>query len=181
MAWGGRTYANMGTRALNKFKLKPNPDFVLEEELIRGALRPNAEITADVIRAARYLRYGGPLLLTLGVGLSAYDVASPTPQDRGRVVAEEAGAWTGSWILSAAAVAICVLAAPETGGLSLVAIGFLGGTAGGIGGSLVADKIYYASHPHLVPMVRRTGEIPYSMVKAYMPPPPVCPHCHPTH
>lgn len=176
---GGRTYSNLARHTLRKQIKNQATDFVLEESLIKGALRPNPALTPEVLRAARYLRYGGPILIVIGAGISAHDVISAAPRNRGRVAAEEVGGWAGGWILSGAAVAIAVVSGVATGGLSLLAIGFLAGAAGGIGGSLLADKIYYSSHPHLVPAVQQTGIIPYDMVQSCMPPPPVCPRCHP--
>ncbi|NYF78802.1 hypothetical protein [Granulicella arctica] len=176
--FGGRSLGNLSRRVLNSNKVL-EPKFSLNETLIKASMRPNEAVTGGAARAAEYLRFGGPILLTLGAGLSIYNVESAAPEDRGRVAAEEGGSWLGGWILSGAAVALCLVLAPETGGLSLAGIGFVAGIAGGVGGSMAADKIYYSSHAHLIPSMRQTGVIHPGMMQSSMPHPPVaCPRCH---
>jgi hypothetical protein len=56
-------------------------------------IRPNP--TSSLGRAAPYLRWGGRMLIVAGVGVSTYRISTATPEERPRVIGEEAGGWAG--------------------------------------------------------------------------------------
>jgi hypothetical protein len=189
--FGGRSKTNLCNRAnspaetwnsfLGPSKIERS-GHSMDEYLIRSAPKASEGVDEAVLRAGRYLRYGGLIMIVIGTEISAYDILSAAPQDRGRVASEEVGATVGSWLLSGAVTAVAILAIPATGGLSLIAIGAIGvggGILGSIGGTLLADQIYYAS-AYDVPGIQRTGVIEPYMIQRGMPLPPLaCPRCHP--
>ena len=169
--WGGRSESNLVNRALDSKKFQQS-GLTLDDYLIRGSMNPNAGITESAVRAGKYLKYGGKILVPLGIAGSVYAVATARPGDRLKVAGEEATSWAGGALASEAAVALMILA-PETGGLTLLGVALI---AGGVGGGLSGwgfHKLFFTNHPQAQHVVQSTGTLPASMVHSVMPPPPV--------
>lgn len=168
---GGRTYGNLAQKAEADIArgAKYTKGLTRDEVLIRGAMRPQALLSPQFLEAARYLKYGGPVMLVLGAGLTAHEIASAPKQDRNRVIAEEAGGFIGGE-LAAEGAAIALLTV-GTGGLGLVAIAGVAavGVVGGVAGSWLADKLYYAHHAHVVQQARSTGQVPSWSIRHFLP------------
>lgn len=171
---GARTPENLVQKTLLNPKFRDS-GLSLDEYLIRSAVRSNTGITESVIRAGKYLKYGGKILVPLGIAGSAYAVATAKPEDRLKAAGEEGASWVGGAVASEAAVALMVVLAPETGGLTLLGVALVVG-AGAAGGGLSGwgfHKLFFTNHPQAQHVVQSTGTLPASMVHAVMPPPPV--------
>ena len=168
---GGRTYSNLARKADADIArgAKYAKGLTREEVLISGAMRPQALLKPQFLEAARYLKYGGPIMLVLGAGLTAQEIASAPKQDRNRVIAEEAGGFVGGE-LAAEGAAIALLTV-GTGGLGLVAIAgvALVGVAGGVAGSWLADKLYYAHQANVTQQAQTTGQVPFWSIRHFLP------------
>jgi hypothetical protein len=138
---GGRNYTNM----VSRYARRGYAGDALHEALLRGATHPNTGISDAAIRGARYLRYGGRVVVVLSIATTGY-VLLTTPADQlERVVYEEAGAAGLGAAGTAAAVGLCLVFGVATGGLGLLACGALGGVAGGALGSYAGNRLYYTT------------------------------------
>jgi hypothetical protein len=162
---GGRSYENLSRRA----ERTATATVTKESRLIAGAMKPQSLMDAKYLEAAHYLKYGGPIMLVLGAGLSAKEIASSSKADRPRVIAEEAGGFVGGELASESA-AIALLAV-GTGGLGLVAIAGIAvvGVVGGIAGTWLADKLYYAHRAHVVQQAKMTGQVHEWSIRSFLP------------
>jgi hypothetical protein len=172
---GGRSFPNI-------WKRYAQPGMTTEEiagKVIDGSLRSNTGISETALKSARYLRYGGRVVIVLSVGLSVYEIAHAKEADRPRVVYEQAGGFLGGYLLSSSAVAAVAVFGIVTGGWGLLAVGLLAGAAGGLAGSWAGDKIYYSTHPDLQHVADTTGLVPAHMIhpRMYMASPCVA-SCH---
>ena len=108
----------------------------------RGAIqsvRPNP--TSSIGRAAPWLRVGGRVLLVAGVAYSGYRIGSATPEERPRVIGEEAGGQIGGWGGAALGAGACIAFGIASGGLGLLACGLGGALLGGGIGSAIGGEI----------------------------------------
>jgi hypothetical protein len=87
----------------------------------------------------------GPVLMVVGLGISVYNVAQASPEQRARVAAGEAGGWAGALVFAEAGGAIgsSVGAAvgAEFGGVGAVPGAAIGGAAGMVGGSILGAEV----------------------------------------
>src|SRR6266850_1947989 len=67
---GGRTVDNLSRR----YSARGLTGDTLAEQMIKGALSPNTGISENVLRSARYLRYGGKVILVVGVTAGAVEL-----------------------------------------------------------------------------------------------------------
>ena len=95
--------------------------------IMLSATRTNGFINA----LPRVLRWTGRGLWIVSAGMSIYTIVNASEEDRARVTQEEIGGFVGGGLGMAIGEGICLLAAPETAGLSLLACGILGGMVGG--------------------------------------------------
>ena len=87
------------------------------------------------------IRWGGRILLVAGVAYSGYRIASASPEERPRVIGEEAGGQVGGLAGSALATAGCIAFAIATEGIGLLLCGLAGGVIGGGVGSAVGGAV----------------------------------------
>jgi len=168
---GGRSYTNLAKRADDAIAAGKTYTQGLSREqiLIEGSMRPQELMNTRFLNAAKYLKYGGPVMLVLGAGISAHEIASAPAADRERVAMEQAGGFAaGELAAEGAAIALLTVG---TGGLGLVAIVGIAavGVAGGVAGSWIADKIYYARHPKVVQKAQQTGYVHQSDIHHFLP------------
>jgi hypothetical protein len=124
-----------------------------------GIIESSGKTNLWVNRISVGFRYGGPALLTIGVGFSAYNIATSPEDEQWRVAAREAGALSGAlaggW---AGGVAGCTVfgalgtAIPGVGNVAGCAAGVIVGTAGGAiagnwAGGQAGDFVYRAIEP----------------------------------
>jgi hypothetical protein len=174
---GGRTFPNVWRRYAA-------PGMTSEEiagKVIAGSLRSNTGISETALNSARYLRYGGRVVIVLSVGLSVYEIGHAKQADRPRIIYEQAGGFLGGYLLSSSAVAAVAVFGLVTGGWGLLAVGLLAGAAGGLAGTWAGDKIYYSTHPDLQHVADTTGLVPAYMIHPRMSMAPACNRgCHST-
>jgi len=108
-----------------------------------------------VMRNAGALRWGGRILLVGGVALSGYRIATATPEERPRVVAQEGGGWGGGLLGTELGAGACIAFGIATEGVGLLLCGLAGGIGGGVIGSSVmgaaADGTWGSSPTHRYP------------------------------
>ncbi len=109
-------------------------------------IRPNP--TSSLGRAAPYLRWGGRVFIVAGAGVSTYRISTATPEERPRVIGEEAGGWAGGLGGAGLATAGCIAFGIATEGIGLVICGLLGAIGGGIGGSALGGEVGEAVGPN---------------------------------
>jgi hypothetical protein len=122
------------------------PTLVYEAEMLvftdaRGSItsvRPNPVSTLG--RAAPVMRWVGRGFLLIGIGISAYRIATATPQELPRVVGEEAGGWLGGFGGSALGAGACIAFGIATEGFGLLLCGVAGGIGGGLAGSYLGGE-----------------------------------------
>lgn len=164
----GRSLPTMLERArVTAARTVPPAD--INEIVVAGALRSNAGVTGSVARATRFLGRGGAVLSVLGVAAGGYEIYAAKPEDRGRIVAEQAGATATSWAASGGAVALCVVLGVGTGGVGLLAIGLVAGVAGGAAGSWLGDRFYYSLHPRATQQLQTSGWVDQNLFHSWMP------------
>jgi hypothetical protein len=152
---GGRTYPNIESRYSARGLRTP----ALEEQIIRGATRPNVELTEAALKGARYLKYGGRVVIVISIATTAYTLLTADPKDLERLIHEEAGAFLGGSAGAGLATGACLVFGIATAGWGLLACGVIGGIAGGIGGSYAGNRVYYARRPNIETEVLLDGEI----------------------
>ena len=103
------------------------------------SVRPNP--TSSLGRAAPWIRVGGRAILLAGITYSGYRIGSATPEERPRVIGEEAGGHIGGWGGAAVTAGGCVAFGIATGGLGLLACGLGGALLGGFLGSAIGGEI----------------------------------------
>ena len=136
---GGRTYSNM----YQHYSSKGLRGSAIYDALIEGATKDNAGISKTAMRGAKYLKYGGRVILVVSVATTAYTLLT-TPEDQlERVLYEEAGGLVGGTIGAGTAVGVCLLFGVATGGWGLLACGVVGGAGGGYLGSKGGENLYY--------------------------------------
>lgn len=94
-----------------------------------------------LMRHGNTIRWGGRALFVVGLGVSAYRVAEASPEERGIVLAEEAGGHLGGAAGTGLAVAGCLLFGVATGGVGLFLCGLAGGVLGGAVGSAALGAV----------------------------------------
>ena len=88
-----------------------------------------------IFENAGAIRWGGRIVLVAGLAYSGYRIASATPEERPRVIGEEAGGLGGGLAGGALATAGCIAFGIVTEGVGLLLCGLVGGVAGGAAGS----------------------------------------------
>ena len=68
------------------------------DDVFEAIIRSGARTRGSVNRVAVVLRWGGPVLLAVNIGLSAHLVAEAPPEQRGRVAAREGGGLVGGTV-----------------------------------------------------------------------------------
>jgi hypothetical protein len=172
---GGRTDANLVRKALG------NPKFhesgaTMDEWLISGSVRPNSVVTGSAARAGEYLRVGGKILLPLGIAASAYDVYKAPKGEKLQTAGVEGASWAGGALASEGTVALLLVLAPETGGLTLLAAAAIAGAGAGWFSGWGAHKLLFSNHPHAQSSAEQTGSIPAYMIQSTLPSPPFGAH-----
>jgi hypothetical protein len=97
-----------------------------------------------LLRNVRYLRWGGRVLVVVGVGLSIANIATAAPADRPRVASREAGGWAfslgGVWVGTKAGALVGGALGIESGP-GLLVTGGIGALVGGVAGFFVGEEI----------------------------------------
>ncbi len=88
-----------------------------------------------IFENAGAIRWGGRIVLVAGLAYSGYRIASASPEERPRVVGEEAGGLGGGLAGGALATAGCIAFGIVTEGIGLLLCGLAGGVVGGAAGS----------------------------------------------
>jgi hypothetical protein len=153
--WGGRTFSNIEARYVRR---GITGDAVFES-MYKGATEPNIGVSDAAIRGARYLKYGGRVILVVSIAATAYRLLTAPQSELEKDIHEEVGGLFGGFAGSGAAVGACLVFGVATGGWGLLACGVIGGAAGGIGGSWVGDRIYYARHPNIETRIQETAVV----------------------
>ena len=160
---GGRTFNNLERRAAAR---RPQAQPARNNYLVNKATQANPQATNAVLRAARYLRYGGPVVFLAGAGASAHELLTAAPELRPEIARRQAAGATGGAVLSGLAIGIALVGF-GVAGPALIAVGLVAGIAGGI----VGEQRYYAwSSTSVVDGLCRNGSItkddllPYAMV-----------------
>ncbi len=152
---GGRTVPNIERRLTNRGLTGA----ALDEAMIRGAARPNVEISQRAIDGARYLRHGGRVIVVFSLATTAYVLLTAPPEELERVIYEEAGGAIGGGVGAGTAVAACLVFGIATGGWGLLACGVVGGLGGGALGAWGGNQIYYAKERHIEQRLLETGTL----------------------
>ncbi len=142
---GGRTFGNMQSY----YEGKGASGEAVFEKVVTGATSPNTEISQSVVRGAIFLKWGGRVILAIGLTATAYRLLTTPEEQLPAVIEEEAVSWTGgivgSGMGSDAAMALCLVLGIATEGFGLLACGLIGGIGGGLFGSHVTTRIYYSN------------------------------------
>jgi len=142
---GGRTVDNL---LAHKIASAAEKGVHLDEHAALSSLgrswnAPNPAVT-QAARAARYLKYGGRVFFVAGLGSSAYTIATAPEQQRLKVATRE-GVGLGMGALgSAAAVGLVIGFGVVTGGWGLIAVGLIGGAAGGAIGEYGVERVLFS-------------------------------------
>lgn len=136
---GGRTFANI----LKRYEARGLTGPAAYQHILGRAVVDDAKTTARVAEAARFFRRGGAALGVLGLGVSAYTIATAPPEQRARVAEHEAVDFAGGLVMSEAAVGLlgvgaALLAATPPGWL-IIGVGLVAGIAG----SYIADRTFF--------------------------------------
>jgi hypothetical protein len=123
------------------------PSLVYEAEMLvftdaRGSItsvRPNP--VSSLGRATPTLRWVGRGFLVIGIGISAYRIATATPEELPRVLGEEGGGWLGGFGGSALGAGACIAFGIVTEGFGLLLCGAVGGIGGGLAGSYLGGEL----------------------------------------
>ena len=138
---GGRTFKNLLKRQEVQYGLTGPAAY---ERILGSAVRDNVKVTADVARASKFLKRGGAALGLAGLAVSAYDIYSAPPGQRGKVAAHEGVDAVGGLIASEGAVGLLGIGAVALGlatppGWVVLAVGLVAGIAG----SYLADRAIF--------------------------------------
>jgi hypothetical protein len=138
-----------------KSKGKSVADLEAAGKSAAGIIESAGKSNAIVNRVAVGMKFAGPALLVIGLGFSAYNIATAPPNERWRVTAQEAGTWAGAlaggWAggETGGEVGAGIGTFVEPGGGTAVGgaagaiIGGIGGAiAGGWAGSKVGEYVY---------------------------------------
>jgi hypothetical protein len=138
--FGGRTVGNMERRAASRGFNGAE----VTEYFLRGATRPNAEVTTQLLRGARFLRRGGGILALVGTVATEEEIRRAPPAQRAEIAKHEAVGFAGGFVAGEGAVgtvlaisAAFALATPP--GWILLGIGVIAGAVG----SYAAERIYF--------------------------------------
>jgi hypothetical protein len=149
---GGRTVGNMERRVMSRGLRGAE----VSEYFLKGAVRPNAKMTTQLLRGARFLRRGGGILAVAGLMMTEEEIRQAPAGQRTQIAKQEAVGMAGGFIGGEAAVGSVLaigtafaLATPP--GWVLLGIGIIAGA----GGSYVAEKFYF--HDDGVTAVRAIG------------------------
>ena len=142
---GGRTYENMAAYTQKKAARKGIrlSDLEVDESLIESALRSNKEVSKGAKNGAKYLKHGGKILLVFSISATAYTLLTAPEGELERIIYEEIGGAAGGWMGAGLGAGGCLVFGIATSGWGLLACGVVGGFAGGVGGSIAGEKIYY--------------------------------------
>ncbi len=161
----------------NAYKLQVDQlDAEVAAKRARGMSDAEIRPWAGALRTGRYLRYGGKVLVPLGIAASAYAVYEAPKGEKLKTAGVEGASWAGGAIASEGVGAALLVLAPETGGLSLLGIALIAGVGGGMFSGWGAHKLLFSNHPHAQSSVEQNGMLPAHMVQTLMPPPPAGPH-----
>ncbi len=137
---GGRSLSNLEARNMAR-------GLTQQESLTRilGSVdRPNAQVTAQALKAARILRSGGVVLFVGGLGLTGYEISQAQPKDRPYLVKKAAATTGASFGASTIAVGFAVMLGAT--GVGLIAIGIVAGVAAAYGTEEVFFSDAKANH-----------------------------------
>ena len=136
---GGRTFENL----LKRNAASGRTGTAAYDYILKSAAASNAEVSASVSRGARYLKGGGAILGVAGLGVSAYQIYQAPPEQRGAVAERSAVGFAGGLIGGEIAVGLLTVGAAllvaTPPGWIIMAVGLVGGIAGGI----IADHVFY--------------------------------------
>lgn len=107
---------------------------IISVERMTGSTRPSA-----LMKYSGAIRWGGRILIVVGMSLSTYRIATAPESEKLTVAAEEGGGLFGGAAGTALAVAGCVGFGLATGGLGLFICGLIGGVVGSTVGSAAAS------------------------------------------
>lgn len=148
---GGRTVDNLIGRTIQG---AANKGVALDRNAALAKLgsswnSPNHEVT-KAAQAARYLKYGGRVFFVVGIGASAHAIVTAPEQERIKVAAQEGAGIAGGALGSAVAVGLVIGFGIVTGGWGLIAIGLVGGLAGGAAAEYGTHRLLYAHQSQTV-------------------------------
>ncbi len=117
------------------------------QQIQESSARPNSTVNERVEIGGKVLRYGNRVLLPVAISSTAYRLATAPLEELPKIIAEEAGSWTGSALGMGAAATVALVFLPEAvaaGTFVLVFTGaaYLGGVAGGIAGGEIGARTY---------------------------------------
>lgn len=164
---GGRTHNNLARR----YRSQGYAGDALSERLIVGAQSHNKPVSSTAIKGARYLRYGGRVLVVFSLATTAYVLLTAPEEELERLLYQEVGAVAGGALGSGLAVGGCLVFGVATGGWGLLACGIIGGGLGGWGGSVAGEKIYYSNNPSIEVQGNASGVIEGADLTPYIPAP----------
>lgn len=149
---GGRTFENLVRRNAAQGRVGP----AAWENILRSATTPNPEVSRSVARGAQFLRRGGGVLAVAGLAVSAHEIYNAPPGERGQLAARTgvglAGGLVGTEIaVGLLAVGAGLLAATPPGWV-ILAVGLIGGIAGGV----IADRVFFPAE--VEPVARHLGD-----------------------
>lgn len=138
---GGRTFENLMRRKQARFGLTGPAAY---ESILSSASTSNPEVNAKIARAAQHLRRGGAILGVVGLGFTAAEIAEAAPEDRGHVAGRAAVSFAGGLVGSEVAVGLVTVGAALLLGVTpagwvVLAVGLVGGIAGGV----IADRVFF--------------------------------------
>jgi hypothetical protein len=138
--FGGRTVGNIERRAATRGL----SGVEMSEYFLRGATKPNVEVTAQLMRGAQFLRRGGGILALAGVIVTEEEIRRAPAAQRAEIVEHEAAGFVGGFVAGEGAVgtvlavsAAFALATPP--GWILLGIGVVAGVVG----SYAADRLLF--------------------------------------
>jgi len=115
------------------------------QQIPRGGGPPGtgfgARAASFAARNAGAIRWAGRIALVAGLALSAYRIATAAPDERGRVIGQEAGGLALGIAGTAAGAATCIAFGVATAGFGLLLCGLAGGAALGALGSAAGGSI----------------------------------------
>ncbi len=172
---GGRTESNLISKAHSNPRFRAS-GVSMDEWLISGAVRPNPAVSASAERAAVFLGRGGKILVPLSLAASAYTIYKAPEGEKLQTAGVEGASWVGGTLASEGTVALLLVLAPETGGLTLIAAAVVAGGAAGWFSGWGAHKLLFSNHPHVQSSAEQTGTIPGHMIQSTLPSPPIGAH-----
>ncbi|WP_437983674.1 hypothetical protein [Sorangium sp. So ce117] len=178
---GGRNFSNLVTRTQEKLGPGASREQVYDR-IIKGATKPNAQVSLRVNDFVRYMETGKPLIFArsvkispktalrglgvIGVATGAYDVITAPPAQRGEVARRIGFEFGGAIAVSEVGIASLVAFTATPFGW-VIAAGIILGVGGSVLGGRLHDKIFYSNSAESVHgALQRSGAIEQSHLQS---------------